>query len=68
VQLAGAGIVALNSLRAQSQCSARLKVAGVRNFSSDKAMKAPRAEKGGRGAGPPAGVIMHRIWVDGTEF
>ena len=25
-------------------------------------------EKGDRGAGAPMAVIMHRIWVDGTEF
>jgi transposase len=25
-------------------------------------------EKGDRGAGPSAPVILHRIWVDGAEF
>ena len=30
--------------------------------------QAPRDEKGDRGPGSPAAVIMHRIWVDGTEF
>src|SRR5208282_3590958 len=32
----------------------------------DADRQAPRDEKGDRGAG--TAVIMHRIWVDGTEF
>jgi hypothetical protein len=34
----------------------------------DADRQAPRDEKGDRGAGAPLAVIMHRIWVDGTEF
>ena len=30
--------------------------------------QAPRNEEGDRGAGTPMGRVMHRIWVDGTEF
>jgi hypothetical protein len=33
----------------------------------DADRQAPRDEKGNRGPGAPIG-IMHRIWVDGTEF
>jgi hypothetical protein len=34
----------------------------------DADRQTPRDEKGDRVAGAPTGVIMHRIWVDGTEF
>lgn len=30
--------------------------------------QAPRDEKGDRSLAPSLAVIMHRIWVDGTEF
>ena len=30
--------------------------------------QAPRDEEGDRGLGAPVGGLMHRIWVDGTEF
>src|SRR5262249_6383923 len=34
----------------------------------DEDCQAPRAEKGDRGLARRLAVIMHRIWVDGTEF
>ena len=34
----------------------------------DADCQAPRDEEGDRGAGASLSVIMHRIWVDGTEF
>jgi hypothetical protein len=34
----------------------------------DADRQASRHEEGDCGAGPPVGRILHRIWVDGTEF